>query len=90
MKNISLRVDDEIFEDTEKMISQLKKARNRYINEALEFYNQYQKRALLGKKLKNESEIVRGNSMEMVKELEQLEDDTVHDQLNTENTQRND
>jgi len=75
MKNISLRVDDEIFEDTEKMISQLKKARNRYINEALEFYNQYQKRTLLAKKLKNESKVVRGNSMEMVKELEDLEDE---------------
>lgn len=75
MKNISLRVDDEIFEDTEKMILQLKKARNRYINEALEFYNQYQKRVLLAKKLKNESEIVRGNSMEMVKELEDLDDE---------------
>jgi predicted transcriptional regulator len=74
MKNISLRVDDEIFEDTEKMITQLKKARNRYINEALEFYNQYQKRALLAEKLKNESEIVRGNSMDMLKELEELDD----------------
>lgn len=75
MKNISLRVDDEIFEDTEKMVSQLKIARNRYINEALEFYNEYQKRALLAKKLKNESEIVRSNSMEMVKELEELDDE---------------
>jgi tetrahydrodipicolinate N-succinyltransferase len=75
MKNISLRIDDEIFEDTEKMITQLHKARNRYINEALEFYNQYQKRALLAKKLKSESELVRENSMEMVKEFDQLEDD---------------
>jgi len=75
MKNISLRLDDEIFEDTEIMVTKLQKARNRYINEALEFYNEYQKRALLAKKLKNESEIVRQNSMEMVKELEDLDDE---------------
>lgn len=75
MKNISLRLDDDVFEDTEKMIGKLEKARNRYINEALEFYNQYQRRALIAKKLEDESDLVKSNSMEVLREFEQLTDE---------------
>ena len=34
MKTLSLKLDDEFFEDVEKMTSKLNLARNRYINEA--------------------------------------------------------
>jgi hypothetical protein len=40
MKTLSLKLDDRIFEETEKVVSELKLARNRYINEALNLYNQ--------------------------------------------------
>ena len=49
MKTVSLKIEDGIFEETEKIISEIKKPRNRYINDALEFYNRHQKRFLLEK-----------------------------------------
>ena len=48
--------------------------RNAYINEALHIYNQLNKRKLLRKKLKLESNAVRAVSLEVLQELEQLED----------------
>ena len=62
MKTISLKIDDLIFEETEKILSKNKKPRNRYINEALEYYNHIQKRLMLEKKLKKESEMVKDES----------------------------
>ena len=47
MKTLSLKLDDAIFQDTEILTSKLHLARNRYINEALKLYNEYNKRALL-------------------------------------------
>ncbi|MDZ7722162.1 MAG: hypothetical protein U5R06_04860 [candidate division KSB1 bacterium] len=41
MKTISLKIDDAIFEDTENIVSDLKKPRNRYINEALDHSTNY-------------------------------------------------
>ena len=43
MKNLSLKMDDSIFSETEKIVSKINKNRNRYINEAVEFYNLLQK-----------------------------------------------
>jgi hypothetical protein len=37
MKTLSLKLDDAVFEDTEAVLQQIKKPRNRYINEALHF-----------------------------------------------------
>ena len=36
MKNVSLKIDDTIFDETEKILLKIKKPRNRYINEALD------------------------------------------------------
>ncbi len=47
MKNVSLKIDDSIFGETEKILSRIKKPRNIYINEALDYYNLLQKRILL-------------------------------------------
>lgn len=49
MKNVSLKLDDSIFRETEKILSRIKKPRNRYINEAIAYYNRIQKRLLLEK-----------------------------------------
>ncbi len=64
MKPLSLKLDDNIFEETEEIISELKLARNRYINEALTFYNQFNKRQILKKKLSTESKLVHQSSSE--------------------------
>ena len=73
MKTVSLKIDDSIFGETEKILSKIKKPRNRYINEAIEYYNKLQRRALLEKKLKKESAIVKSDSMEVLKDFEEVD-----------------
>ena len=73
MKTVSLKIDDLIFEETEKILSKNKKPRNRYINDALEYYNRVQRRMLLEKSLKSESEKVKDDSMNVLKEFEDIE-----------------
>ncbi len=73
MKNISLKLDDSVFGETEKILSRLKKPRNRYINEALEFYNRLQKRLILEKRLKKESGLVSADSLNVLKEFENID-----------------
>ncbi len=73
MKNVSLKIDDSIFGETEKILSRIKKPRNRYINEAIEYYNRLQRRILLEKRLKIESELVKGDSMKVLKEFEEFD-----------------
>lgn len=72
MKTISLKIDDSIFDETEKILNKISKPRNRYINEAIDYYNRIQNRKLIEKKLKEESEIVRTESMSVLKEFEEL------------------
>ena len=74
MKTISLKIEDNIFSETEMILSRHKKPRNRYINEALDFYNKFQQRELLKAKLKKSSLLVREDSLEVLKEFENLED----------------
>jgi len=73
MKTISLKIDDLIFEETEKILSSNNKPRNRYINDALEYYNRIQKRILLEKLLKKESDLVKDDSISVLKEFEDIE-----------------
>lgn len=73
MKTISLKIDDSIFGETEKILSRMKKPRNRYINEALEYYNHLQKRLLIEKKLKKESALVKKDSMNILKDFEEID-----------------
>ena len=70
MKSVSLKIEDAIFGETEKILSKLKKPRNRYINEAIKHYNQVQKRMLLEDKLKYESSIVGDESIGVLREFE--------------------
>ena len=73
MKTVSLKIDDSIFGETEKILSTIRIPRNRYINEALEYYNQVQKRQILEKKLKAESELVQKDSMNILKDFEKID-----------------
>ena len=72
MKTVSLKIDESIFGETEKILAIMKKPRNRYINEAIEYYNKVQKRMIMEKKLRRESQIVKSDSMEVLKEFEEL------------------
>lgn len=73
MKTVSLKIDDSIFVETEKILSRISIPRNRYINEAIEYYNKVQKRQILEKRLKAESELVKNESMNILKEFEKID-----------------
>ena len=73
MRTISLKIDESIFDETEKILLESKKPRNRYINEALSYYNKIQKRLVLEKTLKKESKAVSKSSMEVLKEFENID-----------------
>lgn len=63
-----------MFADTEEMTAKLKLARNRYINEAVEAYNLFNKRRLLKSKLAKESKLTSADSMQVLHEFEKLMD----------------
>ena len=75
MKTLSLKLDDNIFDDTEEITTQMNLARNRYINEALSIYNLFNKRQLLKKQLTKESKLTGKDSMDILKEFEKLMDE---------------
>lgn len=74
MKKLSLKLDDIIYEETEQLLDKIKKPRNRYINEALKYYNRIQKRKIMAKLLVLESKIVSEDSMSVLNEFEKLDD----------------
>ena len=75
MKNLSLKLEDHIFLETEKIVTKVKKNRNRYINEAIDFYNRLHKRRLLSKQLTKESKLVSEDSLKVLAEFEKLNDE---------------
>lgn len=72
MKNLSLKLDDSIFEQTEEMMNLFNISRNRYINNALEYYNRINRRKLLAEQFKKESQIVSEDSLSILKEFEMI------------------
>jgi hypothetical protein len=72
MKTLSLKIDETIFSETERIVSQIAKPRNRYINEAIDHYNKVQARKLIEEQLKEESFLVRDESISVLKEFESL------------------
>jgi len=68
-------MDDNVFTETEKIITRIKKNRNRYINEAVEFYNLLQKRRIISNQLQKESRVVQEESMKVLSEFEKLQDE---------------
>ena len=73
-KNLSLKLQDEVFEETERVLRKVKRPRNAYINEAIHFYNKLVARRLLKNKLVKESGIVAANSMAVLEEFEKFEE----------------
>jgi len=75
MKTVSLKIDDAIFSDTEKILSRINKSPNRYINDAIDYYNRFQKRLMLEEKLKKESFLVKNDSMKVLNEFNNIDND---------------
>lgn len=77
MKVLSLKLENEIFEDTEEITSALSMARNRYINEAVKMYNLFNRKKLIRATLLRESKQVSVDSMNILHEFEKLIDETL-------------
>ena len=75
MKTLSLKPDDNIFNETEVVLVKVKKSRNRYINEAVDYYNRINRRILIAKKLAKESRLVKKESLAVLAEFETLQDE---------------
>ena len=73
MKTVSLKINDSIFGETEKILTRIKIPRNRYINEAIAFYNRLQHRQILEKRLKIESDLVKKDSISTLKDFERID-----------------
>ncbi len=74
MKTLSLKLDEMVYEETEKLLEKIKKPRNRYINEALQYYNQIQKKKIIYEQLIKESKLVSEEYMNVLNEFEKHED----------------
>ena len=74
MKTISCKLDDNVFDQAEKLTTVLKLSRNRYINEAIHLYNQCIRRKFLKEKLSKESILTNYDSMDVLHEFEKLID----------------
>jgi hypothetical protein len=75
MKTLSLKLEDNIFNETEEVLTKVKKSRNRYINEAVDYYNRINKRNLIARKLTKESKLVKKESLIVLAEFESLTDE---------------
>ncbi|MEN9598785.1 MAG: hypothetical protein RL596_1096 [Bacteroidota bacterium] len=75
MKILSLKLDDDIFMETEKLLGKMDIARNRYINEAVHVYNVYNKKKLVKASLHKASKLTRNDAMGILDEFESLIDE---------------
>ncbi len=69
-KALSLKLREDIFKETENIVKAARTSRNSYINNAVDFYNQLQKRNMLKKKLHRESKMLAAESMKVLEEFE--------------------
>lgn len=74
-KLISVKMDENILKETDDMVKKLGISRNKYVNEAVAEYTRAKKKADIEAQIKNEIEVIRESSMEVLKEFEALEDD---------------
>ena len=77
MKNISLKLQDDVFSETEEILSELDISRNKYLNEAIQSYNKAKKREKIRKMLHEDSKKVSKNSMKVLKEFEAFLDEGI-------------
>ncbi len=77
MKSLLIKLDDSVFHDIEQVIHHLKKSRNRYINEALDYYNKVQQRKLLAMRLEKKLKLVKDESLKVLHDFEMIEYENV-------------
>ena len=73
-KVLTLKLKDEIFEAVEKVLKKEGIPRNRYINNAIDYYNKLSRRRILKTQHLTEAELVQDSSLEVLEEFEQFEE----------------
>ena len=73
-KVLTLKLRDEIFEAVEKVLKKEGIPRNRYINNAIDYYNKLNRRRILKTQYLTEAELVQDSSLEVLEEFEQFEE----------------
>jgi len=79
MKNLSLKLNENILEETDRVVKSINTSRNAYINQALNLYNQLNRRRILKKQLAFESKATAHVSLEILSEMEKLNDSLVYE-----------
>ena len=74
MKAISLKIREDIFEELEKAVKEVRMSRNAYINKAVEFYNKLNRKQRIRRLLRRASLKVRDQSLEFLRETEAIDD----------------
>jgi len=74
MKVLSLKVKEDILQETDRVVKSIHTSRNAYINHALRLYNQLNSRRVLKAKLARESKAVAPVSLEILSEMEKIVD----------------
>lgn len=78
-KAMSLKLQEEVFAETEKMVKQLNIPRNRYINEALMHFNAYQKKKSALTQLAKEASMDASESLAILAEFDGFIDEGLDD-----------
>lgn len=73
MKTVSFKIEESILEQAEIIQSELNQSRNSYLNDAIAHYNSVQRNQLLEKQLEFESNLVRENSMDVLRDFEEMD-----------------
>lgn len=73
-KALSLKMDEQIFSETEDVIRKIHVPRNAYINKAVAFYNRLNKRRLVKNRLLKDVSLLKGDTKEFIRNFELLED----------------
>lgn len=73
-KALSLKMENSLFEETERLLKKIRLPRNTYINQAVNFYNRCNQRLLIKKQLQKDTKALKKDTKEFLKAFELLED----------------
>lgn len=74
-KVLSLKLRDDVFQETEEVLRRTGRSRNAYFNDAIRLYNKLWKRKSLKKALAAESALVAPDSLAVLEAFERMEDE---------------
>ncbi len=73
MKAISLKIREDIFEELEKTVKEVRMSRNAYINKALELFNKVNRKRRIRRMLRDSSLKVREQSLAFAREFDAID-----------------